>query len=408
MTTHKKILAIAAALAAATCAAPTAHADPVTYYSTGKDIAYDVKVEGQGKYTYAETVGSGEYANTNTAALDFNYTGEISDGVVFRGGRPQDTTGDDIPRGTATGTFAAAGGDGASSTCDVDAGYENAHGLMRVVDDADIDLMAPLDGTEDIWIRPFDHFDVLFHCPEEDVHPGVVFIAPDLQDDERDEHGELKVGHNLFDIKFNLPIDIVGMGQIQQLDPAKVVEGVRCPGYIADQTTTCRLEWTAKVTLTKLWEKPTPGTTTPPPAKTDDDDLLLPLGPPKPPAKNDDDDLLVPLVPQSKAKLSADASKATFSVSCSAGCSGTASVTAGSGGGAGTRAVAAKAAKPLATAKFTVAPGRSKTVTIRLGTRARKAIRRAGGARVAVRTTTRGRTQTRTLTLRLPKQARRR
>jgi hypothetical protein len=275
---------------------------------------------------------------------------------------------------------------------------------MRMLDDADLSNVMPLDGSMDLWVRPLDRFDVMFAC-DGDSHPGVSLVMPEF-DDDLDAQGTIKMGHAPFDIKFNLPRDLIGMGQIQQLDPAKVIEGVACPGYIADQTTTCRLEWTAKVTLTKLWEKaapaatPAPETKPPAPKPGPDDDLLVPLVPQKP---IPDEDLLVPLVPQAKASLSADASKASFSVSCSGGCQGSASLTAGTG--AGSRAVRAAAAKALARARFTVPAGRAKKVTIRLGATARRAVRRAGGARVAVRLTARGHTATRTLKLRLPKRA---
>jgi hypothetical protein len=399
---HRELIAIAAAaLAAAATSAPAARAADVP--GMGKDIAYDVNVEGQGKYTYSERIdrgGAGEW-DGHDVDLTFTYGGEITDGVVFRNASPLDTTGDDIPQGAATGTYVHTGNGGASPACEVDAGFDPVSGWMRMVDDADLDLIAPLDGSMDLWIRPLDRFDVLFDCPGEDSHPGVSLVLPALDDDLAAD-GTIKMGHNPFDIRFNLPKDVVGMGQIQQLDPARVIEGVACPGSIADQTTTCRLEWTAKVTLTKLWEKAAPSSS-PAPAPQDkapagkDDDLLLPLVAVDPVP---DEDLLVPLVPQGKASLSADASKASFSVSCTGGCTGTASLTAGSG--AGTRAATA-ARRPLARARFTVPRTGARKVTIRLGAKARSAVRRAGGARIAVRLTARGHTATRTLTLRLPR-----
>jgi hypothetical protein len=402
---RRGLITTAAALAAVVAGAPAAHGADLP--GMGKDIAYDVKVEGQGTYTYAERLdrGDGDW-DGHDVAMTFNYEGEITDGVVFRNASPLDTTGDDIPQGSAAGTFTLTGSDGAGASCTVDQGSNPIHGWMRMVDDADLTMVAPLDGSMDLWIRPFDDFNVQFDCPSEDTHPGVGLVKGAI-DAELDDQGRVKIGQSPFDIRFNLPRDIVGMGQIQQLDPAKVIEGVACPGYYADQTTTCRLAWTAKVTLTKIWEKAAPSTTSTPPAqgrppadKHPDDDLLVPLVPPKP---DPDDDLLVPLVPQAKASLSADASKASFSVSCRGGCTGTASLTAGTAGARAGAAASRAARKPLARARFTVRAGAARKVTLRLGAKARRAVRRAGGARVVVKLTARGHTTTRTLKLRLPR-----
>src|SRR5689334_21955726 len=94
------IVTTAAAAAVVTAAAPAV--------ATAKDVAYDVAVDGQGTYAYADHDG-------NDVALTFGYHGEISDGVVFRDGSPLDTTGDDLPTGTAEGTY--------SGGCQVDRGF---------------------------------------------------------------------------------------------------------------------------------------------------------------------------------------------------------------------------------------------------------------------------------------------
>jgi hypothetical protein len=402
---RRELIATAAALAAAVTIAPAAQAADL--YGMGKDIAYDVLVEGQGKYSYSERVdqAGGDWYG-HDVELNFTYKGEISDGVVFRNASPLDTTGDDIPDLSATGTYTDTGSGPASAPCPVDTTYHSAGGWMRMLDDADLSNVMPLDGSMDLWVRPLERFDVMFACEGVDSHPTAGLVMPEF-DDDLDDKGNFKIGHNQFDIKYNLPRDLIGMGQIQQLDPSRTVDGAACPGWINDQTTKCHLEWTAKVTLTKLWEKAAPSTTTTPqaqdkpPAKNPDDDLLVPLVPQKP---IPDEDLLIPLVPQAKASLSPDASKASFSVSCSGGCSGTASLTAGTGG-AKASAAAAKAAKPLASARFTVKSGAAKKVTIKLGATARKAVRRAGGARIVVKLKARGHTATRTLKLRLPRRA---
>jgi hypothetical protein len=398
----RRTIIAATAIAAALGPAATAHA---TLPGEGKDIAYDVKVEGSGKYTYSERAGTDDSWSGDDVALRFTYTGEISDGVVFRNAKPLDTTGDDIPTLTADGTYTQTGSGGDTEVCERDTGWTPAGGQMRVADQSDDDLLVPLDGQTHLWVRPLEHFDVEFVCDGGASHPGASLVEAPF-DDDYDDEGNVKLGHNPFDIDMMLPRDIIGMGVIQQLDPHKEIDGVRCPGYINDQTTACHLEWSAKVTLTKLWEKPIETTTqqtTPAPApaprpdtRNPDDDLLVPLGPPTP-RPDPDDDLLVPLGPRPDAKLSADASKATFSVGCTAACSGTASLTAAPGGAGHAAAVA----RPLARTAFTLRAGKSKTITLKLSRAARRKVRRAGGAKVVVRVRSGRRTATRTLRLRL-------
>src|SRR4051794_8617815 len=111
---RRKLLATAAALVAtATAAAPAARAADLP--GMGKDIAYDVKVEGQGTYTYAERSGTDDAWSGSDAALAFTFSGEISDGVVFRNASPLDTIGDDIPQGTASGNYTITGSGGGAT-----------------------------------------------------------------------------------------------------------------------------------------------------------------------------------------------------------------------------------------------------------------------------------------------------
>ena len=349
---------------AATVLACAATAAPARADGMGKDIAYAVRVDGSGTYAYT---------GSDDVSLRFTYSGSIGDGVVFRNASPFDTTGQDIPVATATGTY--------GSGCTVDQGFPPAHGRMRFLD-ADEELV-PLDGSVHMWLRPLDALQVQFACPgDEDVHPSVDIALP-TADDAYEPDGTVKLGQNPFDIAFDVPRDIIGMGSIQQLDPARTIEGVRCPGYIQDETISCKLQWSAKITLTKLWEKPIAGTTAPPP-------------PPPVLTPDTDDDLLVPLVPNGKAKLRRDASKATLSVTCPAGCTGTATLSAA---GRGARA----SASALARTRFRVSAGATKRVTIKLRPRARRAVRRAGAARIVVRTLSGGRSTTRRLTVRVPR-----
>lgn len=195
---------------AATVLACAATAAPARADGMGKDIAYAVRVDGSGTYAYT---------GSDDVSLRFTYSGSIGDGVVFRNASPFDTTGQDIPVATATGTY--------GSGCTVDQGFPPAHGRMRFLD-ADEELV-PLDGSVHMWLRPLDALQVQFACPgDEDVHPSVDIALP-TADDAYEPDGTVKLGQNPFDIAFDVPRDIIGMGSIQQLDPARTIEGVRCP-----------------------------------------------------------------------------------------------------------------------------------------------------------------------------------
>jgi hypothetical protein len=383
MRTH--LVPLAAALALGVSAAPALAAG---LPSTGKDIAYAIQLDGEGTYKYSERVDRDDtdwYGHD--VNLSFGYHGAISDGVVFRDGSPIDTTGDDLANGFASGGWLDTGSVPALASC---ASTEEpaTHGWMRLLDDVDINGgLEPLDGNLHLWLRPFDKYEVRFDCGG-DSNPVVDLVLPSGADENAyDDKGNVRFGHNPFDIDFQLPKDIIGMGYIEQLIPATTVVGAACPGWINDMTTECKLEWHATIKLTKLWERAIPRT---------------------PPQPAPDDDLLVPLVPQRKAKLSRDGSRASFSVSCPAGCTGSASLTAGTGATPRAASAKVKTAKPLARVTFKVAKGKTRRVTLRLGRKARRAVRRAGGARVVVRITTGGKRTTKTLTLRLPRSAARR
>lgn len=361
--------------------------------ATHKDIAYSVKYEGAGKYKKLDQGDMGtEYWHEEEINLDFTFSGEINDGVVFRDGHPFDKSGNDLGTDSVTGTIAYRGAGGAGMTCPVD-DSTFATGWMRLMEDPD--EVVPLDGETHIWVRPFERYDVLFDC-------GGSFPGVDLVEfGDMDENGEVPAGKHTFDTPFSLPREVFGMGYVEQIIPEQVVTGERCPGRLYE-TVECKLTWSGKVTFRKLWEKTVvlddPKTPAPP---AQDDIELVPLvqpDPPKPPAASDEDDWLVPLVQEGSAKLDASGKTATVTVTCGGGCSGTASIVAGGGGGA-----RAAAAKPLASAKFRVPAGKKAArVRIKLGAQARRKLRRARSAKLRLAFVKPVR-RTQTLSLKLPR-----
>lgn len=336
--------------------------------ATYKDVSYAVHYEGTGKYQKIdrEDYPDGDW-HEEEINLQFSFTGDIGDGVVFRDGHPFDMSGDDLGNSTVDGSIEFRGANGAL-TCPVEE-ESWATGWMRLMEDpAEI---VPLDGETHLWLRPFEQFDVSFDCGGS--HPGAMLVYPDVG-----ENGETPAGKHTFDTPFSLPREVFGMGYVEQLIPLQVIEGERCPGTLDLSTTKCRLEWEGKIIFRKIWENdvksdgsplgPSVGPGDQPPA-------LIPLTPPqpapKPPAPSalDEDDWLVPLVAQSSAKV--DAKGATVTVTCAAGCAGTASVVA-----SGTSARAA-AVKPLATARFTAPAGKPTKVRVKLGAKARRKLRRS-------------------------------
>jgi hypothetical protein len=383
------VLATAAAVLAVASPAASA-AEPL--YGLGKEIAYAVQLDGEGSYKYEERTGAPESWSGHQSGLNFEYHGTIGDGVVFRNASPLDTTGDDLGDGFAAGGYQATGAGGDGMFCE-STNEDPTRGRMRFLDDSDVNGgIVPLDGNLHLWLRPFEQYNVSFTCPE-DTHPVVWLV--DYTNVQANADGTLPLGKNPFDIEFELPRDIIGMGYVEQVIPTTVREGRACPGWIDDQTIECRLEWHATIKLTKLWERPVEATSSPSPPVPQPPAPPAPA--PKPSAPGDpDDDLLLPLVPQGKASMSA--SKATFSVSCAAGCSGTASLTAAA---PGSTARAAAGSGVLARARFAVPKGGTRRVTVKLGARARRAVRKAGGVRIAVRIVSGGRATLTTLKLRL-------
>ena len=206
-------------------------------------------------------------------------------------------------------------------------------------------------------------------------------------------------GMSLFEQRFELPPDAVGMGKIVQVvkpQPGQVLAG-NCPGYSQAPGERCSatLAWSGTITFTKI-----AGTTpAPTPKPVDDgDDLIAPLVvPPKPPV-DDGDDLIAPLVP-AKPKVGPGAKTVTFKASCPAGCAGTAVVTPAGG----TRASAAAAAK-RAVLRFRVAAGGARTVRLTLPASVRRKLRGAKRAKLVVTLTPpKGAPRRTTLTVALPR-----
>lgn len=397
-----RYLAASSLLLLAAAATPGASAADLP--SKGKDITYAVEIDGEGTYTHSVKDVGPDGWDGHDVKVTFYYKGAIGDGVVFRNGVPFDTKADDLPDGLAAGFWqqTSSNGNGPECLSNVD---DPSKGWMRFVEDGDLPgSVAALDDDLHLWLRPFDAFDVGFDCPGLDQHPGVSLNT--AFGEAQYEDGTPEFGLQPFDATFTIPRDVIGMGYIEQLIPLQVFEGERCPHFLGEEVETCRLEWEAKIKLTTLSEKPIDGGTTPPvqQPQTQPPPPSQPPAPPKPPAPKpdpEDDDWLVPLVPAAKASLSQTAAKASFSVSCAAGCTGTASLTAGTGAKAST--AARKRPKPLARASFKLAKGQTKRVTLKLGAKARRAVKKAGGARVVVRTVAGGKATTKTLKLRLPR-----
>ena len=354
--------------------APAADAAP-----TYKDVAYSVVYEGQGTYERLDQSDMGtEYWSEEEVNLQFTFIGDISDGVVFRDGHPFDTSGDGLGDSTVTGEIAYRGS-GGGLTCPAESEDSWATGWTRLMEAPELDR--PLDGETHLWLRPFEQFDITFDCGGS--HPGVGLVVADGMG----ENGEYIPGEHTFDTPFALPPEVFGMGYIEQIIPPQVLTGEKCPGSLTE-TVECKLEWSGKVTFRKLWEKTvtSDGTYQPPSLPPGQEHLELvplvqpdppkPKAPPKPPVADDDLEL-VPLVEQGSAKVDASGKTATVTVTCTGGCSGTASVIAGSSG------ARAAAAKPLASARFRVPAGKRKVrVRVKLGAKARRSLRRARGAKL--------------------------
>ena len=209
-------------------------------------------------------------------------------------------------------------------------------------------------------------------------------------------NGDALFPNGPFDTPFDMPHEAIGMGKIIQLLD-DTVTGSRCPGY-RDGTVSCSLAWSAKVTFVRTGQQeigpvpdPAPGDEDlVVPLPGDDEDLVIPLPGP-------DEDLIIPLPP--RGKLSPRAERAQLSLRCATACSGQATAFAAQDRGH------ASASRALARTRFTGAPGRTTTVTLRFRPQARRAIRRAGGVRVVLGVTPRtgGRPTRRTVLLQLPR-----
>lgn len=202
-------------------------------------------------------------------------------------------------------------------------------------------------------------------------------------------------GMSVFEQRFELPPEAVGMGKIVQVvnpQPGQVLAG-NCPGYsqAPGERCTATLQWSGTITFTKTAQTAPAPTKKPvddgddliaplvvPPKPVDDgDDLIAPLVvPPKP--VDDGDDLIAPLVP-AKPKVGKGARTVTFRASCPAGCAGTAVVTPAGG----PRTAAAAGAKRHVL-RFRVAAGASRTVRLTLPASVRRKLRGAKRAKLAI------------------------
>lgn len=205
-------------------------------------------------------------------------------------------------------------------------------------------------------------------------------------------HGtDRQLGAGPFDADFSLPHEAIDMDRIIQLLEGNL-SGARCPGYEAVTTQSCALTWKATVTFVRTAQSELgPG------AEELDDSVFVPL-----PAKRapvDVEDLFVPLP---SGKLEPNAKQAKLTLTCSVGCTGTATAYLPS------RGASASVARPLAKTRFAAKPGRAKTVTLRFPARVRPLIKRAGGVRVAINAVapSGGGKISRAVVLRLPRAAR--
>jgi hypothetical protein len=170
-----------------------------------------------------------------------------------------------------------------------------------------------------------------------------------------------------FDTAFFLPKEATDQGKIIQLLEQTPAQKAAC-ALTQPWTTSCTLDWTGKLTFDLVDVlKVTPD--------LDAGDLFVPVEPQQPQPKRGGKGVRVPR----RGSLAPNGSKASVTVECPAGCTGTVRAYA-----AGSRAGRGAAASVLATRRFAAPPGRSAKVTLRFRGAARRAVRRAGGVRLVV------------------------
>lgn len=209
--------------------------------ATYKDIAYAVTYEGSGTYQKLDRYDEGDDWAEEEVDVQFQWSGDMGDGVVFRNGHPFETSADDIPSSSVSGTWKNRGSGSGELVCPADE-PQPSKGLARFTEPE----LSPLDGETHVYLRPFDRLEAMFDC-------GGSFPGVDLYSTwGNDADGEVTPGAHSFDYAFSLPQEVFGMGYIEQLIPARTFTGERCPTYYDHATTKCKLEWSGKVVFRKL------------------------------------------------------------------------------------------------------------------------------------------------------------
>ena len=347
---------------------------------------YRVEAVGTGTYKLNVDLSTDDAIETRTAEASFAWSSRL-DGVRFDdAGQLQGVY--EVPREPTrlTGTLKRAI-DHVSKNAPDRAIHVTCEGADVRDDGLSTTSLSGVDGNPyGLTFKPFSHVVFTDHkCSGESPEAFDIFATDGDPHALWEPAGDMSV----FEQRFELPPEAVGMGKIVQVvqpQPGQVLAG-NCPGYTQEpgERCTATLAWSGTITFTKI-----AGTTAPPKKPFDDgDDLIAPLVPPKPtddgddliaplvPAKpfDDGDDLIAPLVP-AKPKVGPGAKTVTFKASCPAGCAGTAVVSAAGGGRA-----SAAASSVL---RFRVAAGGVKTVRLTLPSSVRRKLRGAKRAKLVV------------------------
>ena len=366
-----------------TCAAALAMT-PATDARAAHEVVYDVVIEGTGKFSDVKHI-----APTVTDPTDFTHQVDATigirseiPGVTFVDGRlDADASGPSMSSVTAKSKITAVGENGTrTQTC-------NSLWSLDPEAQAHItsSLLQPLEDAEPLVIRAADNLDTDYECS-----------GDSLSADESVLGLPVEVGEGAMDAEFTIPRDIIGHGKIIQLvKGAPPFAWQKCPGQY-DDLWTCTGGWEGTVTFTKVSES---GRAAPAPApQPSPSPAPAPAPAPKTDPLDDSDDLLAPLVP-AKATVDRKGRTASFTATCPAGCSGTATFTSGKA-----RAAAKARAKTLGVATFKVKAGRKQTVKVKLPAKARSALKRARKAKMTVVLKAKGGvTRRATLTLKLPR-----
>jgi hypothetical protein len=333
MTVQKaRTLLLPLVLAAALAPAATARA--------ATDVAYEVGIEASGTFSYASFEGDDDYWNAEEIELDLAYEGTLGDEVVFRDGELISVEGAELPDAAVGGTWTRRGPDG-TKVCE---GFDDqpASGWMSIAPQYDAsEEPIPLDDQEHVYLRPFDHLEPLWSCPD-DANFQWELVWTEMAWDAVNDDGTLLAGRNPFDARFELPPEAIGMGYVEQVIPPQVFDTeATCPTGARTGVLWCRLEWSGVVTFRKVWERSAPGgSPTPSPGAA--------------------------TVRAGRARLDLRHRRARVDVACSAACAGTVSIGSRTAG------------------EFALAEAGTVTATARLTRRETRALRRGGTRRLRV------------------------